>query len=859
MIFECPHCSQSLEIDNSWASETIDCPNCHQAVIVPDPAAQLPEPDASSQSGAPRPPMHVPLQPLDPGGSKPPIKKRKQLGCGGFLFLLIVLAAGGFGYAMYRFQESPQLTWDRLTTYVKDLAQREPAPEASPSEEETPVPTPKQDPVAWLVEHKDRWPNEVTLRETTEFPAVSDGKVVGSLKVPAGSAVKVIEITDHDIAVDFMGGRSRVAITSTDLRGRAQAALKEAERERPASALAKQSSTKTSTGPEKVREATREEISKGLGALYTRHATTFRIFAPSAKAVSVVLYDEPTGNAGRNVRPLRQQSNNLWDITLRGDLRGKFYTFLLEANDQKPGREVLDPYAVNSVANSMRGRISPMTNPVSRGPPLESTTDAIIYEMHVRDFTVAPNSGVKNAGLYLGWIESGTHLPDDEHIQTALDHLTELGVTHVELMPVQDFENDEASGHYNWGYITSAFFSPEGMFATNPNDDSRVRELKALIRGLHSRGIGVIMDVVYNHTSGNSSLLSIAPEYYYRHGPNGSLANGSGCGNEIKSEAPMGRRLILDSLKFWVTEYGIDGFRFDLMALIDQETIRQADRELRKVKPGILLFGEPWTGGTSPLRDKTDKTAIRQVPAGAFNDDFRNALKGSPDHDDPGWIQNGSKRDALKSAMLISDWCASPGQSINYMTCHDNLVLWDKLVHSMREANDALRIETMKLGYLALFTSQGVPFIHGGEEFGRTKGGNNNSYEAPDSVNEVDWALKRDHVDLFNYVRDLMALRKAHPMFRLRTRADVRSRVQFIDPADHSSLMFTVNGEGVSGETWKRACVMLNSSDQKDAEIGLPGGQWIAAVDANGAAASPQVVSGKVNVRHKSGVVLFQP
>ena len=320
----------------------------------------------------------------------------------------------------------------------------------------------------------------------------------------------------------------------------------------------------------------------------------------------------------------------------------------------------------------------------------------------------------------------------------------------------------------------------------------------------------------------------------------------------------MGRRLIIDSLKFWTQEYGVDGFRFDLMALIDQETIRQADRELRKINPNIVMFGEPWTGGSTPLREKTDKTALRLVPAGAFNDDFRNALKGSPDGSDAGWIENGSKREELKAAMLVSDWFASPAQSINYMPCHDNLVLWDKLVSSMPEANDALRIETMKLGYLALFTSQGVPFIHGGEEFARTKGGNNNSYEAPDSVNEVDWNLKREHLDLFSYVRDVIVLRKTHPMFRLRTRPDVRSRVFFQNPSDHALLMFTVNGEGVPGETWKRACVILNSGNENDAEVFLTGGEWLVGLDEAGTG-DRRAVSGKLNVRHKSGVVLYQP
>jgi pullulanase len=425
-------------------------------------------------------------------------------------------------------------------------------------------------------------------------------------------------------------------------------------------------------------------------------------------------------------------------------------------------------------------------------------------------------------------------------------------------MPVHDFENEESSRSYNWGYITSAFFSPEGMFATNPNDNSRVRELKALIAALHARGIGVILDVVYNHTSGKSSLLSVAPEYYFRRAPDGSLSNGSGCGNEVKSESPMARRLIIDSLKFWVKEYGVDGFRFDLMALIDQETMRQAERELRAINPNIIVYGEPWMAGETPLTSKTDKGALRQVPVGAFNDDFRNALKGSPDGADSGWIQNGSNRDSLKAAMRVSDWFASPTQSLNYMTCHDNLVLWDKLMKSMPNGDAALWKETMKLGYLALFTAQGVPFFHGGEEFARSKGGNHNSYEAPDSVNQVDWALKREHLDLYNYVRSLIALRKSHPMFRLRTRAQVQSRMQFRDTPDHKTLMFTLNGEGLPGETWKRVCVVMNSAET-DAVISLPPGDWNVALDAAGVSSSSQIVSGKATVRNKSGVVLFQP
>ena len=853
--------------------------------------------------------MHVPLQPLAPSESKPLIKVRKGPGCFSFLLLLIVAGAGAFGYAMYRWQESPEQVWNRLTTVVRHFVQEQfPAPTPSPEETPTATPAPaRPDPITWLIEHKQYWPNQVALREPLEFPAVSRGKAVGSLVVPAGATVKVKDIAGKEIAADFMGGARRIPIAATDLPARAEAALRKSENEAkqgrgttarvapsPVPEIAREQAA------EKIREATPEEIGKGLGALYTHGATTFRIFAPAAKTVGVVLYNEASGNNGRTVRPLRQQLNGLWDAAVPGDWRGKFYTYLLDENDPKHAREVLDPYAVNAVASSSRGRITPMTDPVPRGPKLESPTDAVIYEMHVRDLTIDPNSGVKNAGLYLGFTEQGTRLsansgPDEtgfrqwgtarqggafvraderarekggmeaappSQIKTALDHLSELGVTHLELMPVEDFENDETSGAYNWGYITTDFFSPEGMFATDPNDDSRVRELKALVAALHRRGMGVIMDVVYNHTSGNASLLSIGPDYYYRRGSNGGLANGSGCGNEVKSEAPMARRLILDSLKYWVKEYGIDGFRFDLMALIDRETLREADRELKKINPSIILFGEPWTGGASPLQQKTDKGAIRQMPVGAFNDDFRNALKGSPDGNDPGWIENGSKRDALKGAMLLSDWFESPGQSINYMTCHDNLVLWDKLAVSMPNADDGLRLETMKLGFLALFTSQGVPFMLGGGEFARTKGGNSNSFEAPDSVNEIDWALKREHLDLFKYVRDLIGLRKAHPMFRLRTRPEVQSRVQFLNTPDRDTLMFTINGKGVPGEKWKRVCVVLNSANEADAAINLPPGDWMMALDEGGAPAvdttTATSASGKIRVRHKSGVVLYQ-
>jgi pullulanase len=596
-----------------------------------------------------------------------------------------------------------------------------------------------------------------------------------------------------------------------------------------------------------------------LGADCQPQSTTFRIFAPTAKAVNLVLYDEATGAKGRKVQALDAQPKGLWQTTMTGDMSGKFYVYSLDGPGMNPAHEILDPYAVNTVASSTRGRITDVAAPSGQGPHVESATDMVIYEMHVRDFTIDKDSGVQKRGLYLGWTEPGTRLNGSGNIKTALDHLTELGVTHVQIMPVQDFKDDEAGTTYNWGYITAAYFSPEGMYATNPDDDSRGRELKALIAALHSRGIGVIMDVVYNHTAEDAPFQFIDPLYYYRHNSNGSLANGAACGNEFRSEAPMARKFIIDSLKFWVKEYGIDGFRFDLMALIDQETMRQAEKEVHAINPNVVIYGEPWEPGATPLREMTDKHALPgMAPIGAFNDDFRNALKGSPAGTDPGWIQNGSNRDALKCALQICNWCNSPAQSINYMTCHDDLVLWDKLKISMPGAPDQLLKETMKLGYLALFTAQGVPFIHGGEEFARTKGGDNNSYIAPDSVNQVDWSLKQKNLDLFNYTRDVIALRKAHPVFRLRTRDEIAKRLSFQDTPDQKTLMFTLDGAGVPGEKWSHVCVVMNSDNDSAAQVKLPDGDWSVALDETGATMDDRPVSGTVSVRQKSGLVLYQ-
>jgi pullulanase len=592
-----------------------------------------------------------------------------------------------------------------------------------------------------------------------------------------------------------------------------------------------------------------------LGASYSPAGTVFRVFAPGAHSVSVVLYENAAGNEGRVAVPMHATPKGIWEALVTGDLAGRFYMLLAEGPGLA-GRETLDPYATNTVSSSTRARITPPTPappPLARRP--EAPEDRIVYEMHVRDFTIAANSGSTAPGLYLGWTQGNTRLAGDAQIKTGVDHLAELGITDVQIMPVQDFANDEAARAYNWGYVTTAFFSPEGMYATNPADDSRVHELKGLIAALHERGIGVIMDVVYNHTSDTAPFGEIVSNYYYRRLADGTPANGSGCGNEFRTEAPMGRKYILDSLKYWVREYGVDGFRFDLMALIDRETMREVESELHAMNPAIAIYGEPWMANDSPLAARTDKTALTELPVGAFNDDFRNALKGLPDGTAPGFIQDGSNREALEKAMMVSDWLGGPGQSINYMTCHDNLVLWDKLKVSMPGAADELIKKTVKLGYLVLLTSQGVPFMQGGEEFGRSKGGDDNSYQAPDAVNEVDWSLKERNYDLFRYVRDLIAMRKGHPLFRLRTREEIARRVKFL-PTE-SGLAYEIDGSGVRGETWSEALVLVNPDNVNGLAFTLPDGQWEAACDENGATMG-RTMSGRITVPAKTGLVVFQ-
>lgn len=603
-----------------------------------------------------------------------------------------------------------------------------------------------------------------------------------------------------------------------------------------------------------------------MGATYTAEKTTFRVFAPGALTAQVVIADELTGGHVERC-DMNAGDKGIWSADVPGNLAGKYYAYALGGIGFDPEVEIADPYAFCMQGKMPRSLIVDLraTDPdgfrAQQYTLPQSPVDAIVYEMHVRDFTISANSGIERKGKYAGLAEGGTTLPDDSAIKTGIDHLVELGVTHVQIMPVQDFDNDErADDSYNWGYMPVQFNSPDGWYALETQGPGRIRELKAAIQAFHERGIGVILDVVYNHTAGWSPFEKLVPGYYHRLTDAGNFSNGSGCGNEFASENPMARKFILDSVRYWVEEYRVDGFRFDLMGLIDIETMKQMYAELKRIHPGILIYGEPWTGGHTPLKPVTDKSVTRGTGICAFNDHFRDAVKGGRDGGGGGFIQSGADTGKVVEGLMgaVHDWAQDPTDTISYFECHDNLTSWDKLLQSVPEGSDELRRRMMRLGTLTLLTAQGMTFLHSGQEMCRSKQGSSNSYNLPDDVNQIDWSLKKKYADVVAYVRGLIALRKAHPAFRLRTRGDVEHRVHFDAPPNPYSIVYRIDAGGVEGESAQSILVLLNASADP-LKFNLPEGAWSVHADAFRADVTPMAqTSGSVTVPAHSGTLLIR-
>ncbi|NMB20974.1 MAG: type I pullulanase, partial [Firmicutes bacterium] len=503
-----------------------------------------------------------------------------------------------------------------------------------------------------------------------------------------------------------------------------------------------------------------------LGVRYSKKETTFKVWAPTASRLSVIIYashDELQGE----IISLERGERGVWSCRLRGDLEGLYYNFLVTHGERQV--EVVDPYARATGANGLRGQIVDLaaTNPKGwdkvKPLPLESPVDAVIYEAHIRDLSVAKNSGIKAQGQYLGLVEEGTKTPGG--ISTGLDHFRELGITHLHLLPIFDFATvDELKpmDSYNWGYDPLHYNVPEGSYASDPIDGRvRIRELKTMIQGLNQAGIGVIMDVVYNHTfhSLASSFHKLVPGYYYRHHPDRSFSNGSGCGNELADERSMVRKFIVDSVTYWAREYKLSGFRFDLMGLHTIETMQAVRRSLDLISKHILLYGEGWAaaGSTIPPEVRAMKENTVHLPGiASFCSDFRDGLKGHVFHtNEGGFVQGQGFEETVKfgivgaiqhpqidyAKVLYSKgpWAISPAQSVVYAEAHDNLTLWDKLLCTTAPEEEGERLKMMKLAHAILLTSQGIPFLHGGQDFARTKGGDPNSYQSPDHVNQIDW------------------------------------------------------------------------------------------------------------------------
>ncbi len=585
-----------------------------------------------------------------------------------------------------------------------------------------------------------------------------------------------------------------------------------------------------------------------LGCIVSESGTHFTLWTPEADEVNIQFYDHDLNTPPVSIHRMTRSYNGTWRFSTPVNIIGKFYTFRVRYDgkwlDETPG-----PWARAVGTNGQRAAVIDLssTDPegwdADRGPWLDSYTDAVIYEMHHRDFSIHPSSNIVNKGKFISLAEPYT--TNDDGLSTGVDHLKELGITHVQLMPSADFGSIDESRldmpQYNWGYDPVCYNVPEGSYSTNPaSPKTRITEMKHMIKTLHDAGIGVIMDVVYNHTAHNSPFELTAPGYYYRPG-----ANGSGCGNEVADERPQVSHFIIESLKYWMTEYHVDGFRFDLMGLHDRGTMIRIEQELRAVRPDVILYGEGWTAGDSPLpvTRRTLKDSIGDIPGIAvFNDDLRDAVKGYyNDAADKGFVQgkpgleeavrigivgatDHPQVDYRKGIKSYKPYAASPCQVINYVSCHDNLMLTDKLTASMPASTEEDRLRAHKLAMTIVMTSQGVPFIFSGEEMSRTKHGDSDSYCSPDSINAIDWNLKTVNTDLVKFYCQLISLRRKHPAFRMSTSEEIIKNLRFDKTNKPNLISYSINNHA-NGDYYNKIKVILNGSPTPyDIKIGK--GDW---------------------------------
>ncbi len=621
-----------------------------------------------------------------------------------------------------------------------------------------------------------------------------------------------------------------------------------------------------------------------LGATYTEDYTTFKVWSPAAQDVKVCIYktgsDEEEGFNTIAVKPMQySKSVGTWYTSLEGDYKNMYYTYKVTIG--KETHEVVDPYAKAVGVNGDRGMIVDLrdTDPEGwsddRFDRVGKATDAIVWEVSVRDFSAADTSGIseKNRGKFLAFTEGDTKLGTAEDgVSTCVAYLKELGVNYVQINPFYDFASIDESKlpdeQYNWGYDPKNYNAPEGSYASNPYDGRvRIAECKQMIQALHSAGIGVIMDVVYNHTyaSEDSFFNQIVPSYYYRIDANGKWSNGSGCGNDVATERYMVSKFIRESVRYWAEEYHIDGFRFDLMGLMDVNTMNSIRADLDQLPEGnkIIMYGEAWNLSTTVPSNTLLATQenLYQMSGriGAFNDSGRDAIKGSNfNAAEKGFVQDGSSKGGVREAIegTGSGWAKIPNQCVNYASCHDNLTLYDKLTASVyHDEKYTQRRENLvgmnRLSAAAVLMSQGMPFMLAGEEMGRTKQGDENSYQSPVELNQIDWTSRYRFTSLTDYYRGLIQIRKAVPA--LRDASGEHSTIEYLDTAQKNTIAYSV-----SGEASPTVIVALNGDSEKSSKVTLPQGDWVVvADDARAGLSSLGSASGSLTLNATSACILM--
>lgn len=640
--------------------------------------------------------------------------------------------------------------------------------------------------------------------------------------------------------------------------------------------------------------------------IYSKVKTLFKLNAPTTvnldgmtgattqidkkKQVEIHIYEDGQGGKAIKTIKMKASGENRWEATVKGDLKGKFYTFDI-GKGETPG-----VFAKAVGVNGMRGAIVDMaeTNPQGwendQRPVIQSPADLVIYEMHWRDFSIDVSSGLKNKGKFLTLTEP-----------KAIEHLKSLGVNAVHILPSFDYASvDETkldTPQYNWGYDPKNYNVPEGSYSTDPyNPVTRIKEFKQMVQALHKAGIRVILDVVYNHTFNidHSNFQLTYPDMYYRKTADGKYSDGSGCGNETASEKPLMREFMLESVKYWIDEYHIDGFRFDLMGVHDIETMQQIRAEVNKIDPSIYIYGEGWSAGSCayPVDKLAMKANTQQLNGiGAFSDDMRDALRGPFSDDHKGALLAGipGEEESLKFGIVggiahpqvdmtkvnydKKPWTNNPTEQISYVSCHDDMCLVDRLKASIPSLTDknipekertAELIRIDQLAQTAVFTSQGVPFILSGEEMLRDKKGVHNSYNSPDSINHLDWNNLQRYPQLFAYYKNLIQLRKNHPAFRLATGDKVRQHLEFLPAVNSKDVkqdclvgFLLKDLQGI--DAWKTIVVIYNFNKEAK-EMAIPEGNYtIACCNGTIDEAGLGEVSGKeVLVDGQSALILFQ-